>query len=191
MKPQSLFALLAGALLCGPLAPAQAQDARVLPAGSRVRWMFVGGERKWYLGTVLEARTNTVVAQRTDSGQSVKLIDGDLREFDLSLGAASRGRGARKGALIGLIGGLSAAAVAGLATGCLLGPPDPFWGPSVGSNNHNCIGPGAAAGIVLAGVALGAAIGATGHPGENWVKVPLDRLQARVTRDRLGLAISF
>src|SRR5260370_41043303 len=97
MKPQSLFALVAGALLCAPLAPAQAQDARVLAAGSRVRWMFVGGEHKWYLGTVLEARTNTVVAQRTDSGQSVKLIDGDLREFDLSLGAASRGRGARKG----------------------------------------------------------------------------------------------
>jgi hypothetical protein len=153
--------------------------------------MFVGGERKWYLGTVLEAHTNTVVAQRTDSGQSVKLLDGDLRELDLSLGAASRGRGARKGAVIGLIGGLGAAAVASLATGCLLGPPDPFWGPNVGSNNHNCIGPGAAAGIVLAGVALGTAIGATRRPGEDWVKLPLSQLQARVTRDRLGLAIAF
>jgi hypothetical protein len=191
MKPQALFALLSGALLCAPLAPAPAQDARALPAGSRVRWMFVGGERKWYVGTVLEAHTNTVVAQRTDSGQSVKLINGDLQELDVSLGAASRGRGARKGAFIGLIGGLSAAAVAGLATGCLHGPPDPFFGPSVGSNNANCIGAGAAAGIVLAGVALGAVIGAAGRPGEAWVKVPLGQIQARVSRDQLGLAIAF
>jgi hypothetical protein len=179
-------ALLATALVCLPFGQAPGQTATpALAQGARIRWILEG-DHTWNVGTVVRAHLDTVLALRVDSGQSVKVLGSELRELDLSRGRASRGRGAFKGGRIGLIAGVGAAIVAGIATGCLNGPYDAF--NQRASNNVYCIRWGAA-GIVAGFTAVGALIGDRLPPRENWVKVPLNRLQVGLAPGRARLFI--
>lgn len=179
--------LLAGALACLQFGQALGQAAAPAVAQSaRIRWMLEG-DQTWNVGTLARAHLDTVLVLRGDSGQSVKVLGSELRELDLSRGRASRGRGAFKGGRIGLIAGVGAAIVAGIATGCLNGPYDPF--NQHASNNVYCIRWGAA-GIVAGFTTVGALIGAGLPPREDWVKVPLSQLQVGLAPGRARLFIS-
>lgn len=105
-----LVSLIVCALVLQP-ALASAQDAPSIAPGSRVRLSTSVGDR--FTGTVLSLDATYITFMSDDAKVPIAMGRGSITRLEVSLGRGSRGKTARKGALIGAVLGV----VLGFAAG--------------------------------------------------------------------------
>jgi hypothetical protein len=120
----------------------------------------------------LQSADDSTITVRDGRGRDRQVARADVSSFEVSRGRGDRGRGARRGFLIG--------AAIGVAAGLALGSDDGF------------VDPGAAA-LLLGGASgvLGLGVGYS-VAGEKWESTPPPRLAALPVRNaRIGIQLAF
>jgi len=171
MRQMALFLSL---LLIVPLADLMAQEIPPLAPGARVRVSVRQQGRQ--IGTLVAVKADTLVLKAESRNVPLAIPITSVSRLDISRGQASFGKGALRGAGIGLLVGVAYPTVEFMKNG-----------------NEDGLFPLMLMFGSLGGTFLGALIGGS-RPGEQWERVPLERIRVSLSPQRGGgirLAASF
>jgi hypothetical protein len=168
------IALFLSLFLLAPLADLVAQESPHLSSGARVRVSVRQQGRQ--TGTLVAMKTDTLVLRAEGRNTPRTIPLSSVSRLDVSRGRASFGKGALKGAGIGLLVGVAYPTIEFIKGG----RKDDFFPLALMFGS-------------LGGTFLGALIGGS-RPGEQWEQVSLERIRVGVAPQRNGgvrLAASF
>jgi hypothetical protein len=177
------------------LAGAIGASAEESPSGSRVRVTAPSFSGKRLVGVLVGLDETTLTLQRQGAKGPLQVPRAAITKIEASRHPSRKARGAG----IGLLVGLGAAAVVGLAAGdnCKPVPENDLWDLGARLQNSLCYSKGDMA--LLSGILLVPAatlLGVVASPGEKWEVSTTDRLRIAVAPARGGgvraaLAIRF
>jgi len=159
---------------------AQADEAKTLPSGPRVRLTAPSVSGKRLVGTVVGLDEVALTLQRHGVTDTMLVPRAAITRLEIS-----RGRRRSKGALIGAVVGLGSGVALGLATGSDCSS-DPDLRALFVAFFGGCKGTTRAVVISVATVPVGALVGFLVAPGEKWEASSPDRLRIAVAPTRGG-----